>query len=77
MPVGFLGALVCGRPLHAAGFGLALTVVVECWQSLTHGGGEAADVLHNTAGPVLGAALAAVVLRTEKRQLFTPARRRR
>ncbi len=66
LPLGFLGALVSRSALRAAGLGIALSVLVEVWQSAAGRGGEVGDVLHTAAGAVLGAVSAAVVLRIRR-----------
>jgi hypothetical protein len=63
LPVGLVATLLWRRPLWAVGFGVALTFAVELWQAYIGRGGEVIDVLHNSVGAVLGAAVGAIWLR--------------
>jgi hypothetical protein len=63
LPLGMLATLIWRRTGWAAAWGAALSFLVEMWQAFIGRGGELADVLHNSAGALLGAVLGVLVLR--------------
>jgi glycopeptide antibiotics resistance protein len=58
LPLGLLGTLLWRRPLWVATGCLAFSFLIETWQDLNGRGGDAVDVVHNTAGALLGVLLA-------------------
>ncbi len=69
MPFAFFGTLATRRPALVAGSCLLISGAVEFVQGATGGGTcQAFDVVHNSAGGVLGVVLAAVALRVLPRR---------
>jgi glycopeptide antibiotics resistance protein len=69
IPVGFLGRLVWRSAVRAAGFGMALTVFIEtCQYGIVGRVGSITDIRNNTAGAILGAALAAATIEVLRRR---------
>jgi glycopeptide antibiotics resistance protein len=64
VPIGLLGVFVRRSALRATLFGLALTVVIEtCQYGIIGRAGSLTDIRNNTAGVLVGAVVAAGVLR--------------
>jgi hypothetical protein len=72
LPLGLLATLIWQRPGRVAACGAALSFLVELWQAVIGRGGELADVLHNSAGALLGASLGVLVLRVAPRLARSP-----
>jgi glycopeptide antibiotics resistance protein len=58
LPLGLLATLLWRRPLLVFGSCAALSFVLEAWQGLIGRGGDAVDVVHNSAGALIGVGLA-------------------
>ena len=58
LPLGLLATLLWRRPLLVIGSCAGLSFLLEVWQAVIGRGGDAVDVVHNTAGAALGAGLA-------------------
>lgn len=62
LPLTLLATLLWRRPLLIILSGAGLSFLLEIWQALIGRGGDAVDVVHNTAGAVAGVGLALVYL---------------
>lgn len=60
LPLGLLAGLLWRRAAVTLALLAALTFTIEFWQAVIGRGGDAVDVLHNTAGALLGLTVAAV-----------------
>jgi VanZ family protein len=58
VPLGLLGTLMWRRPVLVLAACVALTFLLETWQSLIGRMGDATDVLHNAVGAALGVGVA-------------------
>ena len=58
LPLALLATLLWRRPLLVIGSCAGLSFLLEVWQAVIGRGGDAVDVVHNTAGAALGAGLA-------------------
>jgi glycopeptide antibiotics resistance protein len=56
-PLALTATLLWRRPLAVTAAAAALSALIEAWQAVIGRGGDAVDVLHNTVGAALGAAL--------------------
>jgi len=68
LPLGLLATLIWRRPGWVAAGGAALSFLIEMWQAFIGRSGQLADVLHNSAGAALGAALGALALHLGSRR---------
>lgn len=74
LPLAAIATLLWRRPATAVGACAVLSFVIEGWQAFIGRGGDPVDVVHNTAGAVLGAGLGfAVVLRRRAKMSYPPA----
>ena len=67
LPLGLLAGLLWRRPATVLGLLAALTFTIEWWQAFIGRGGDAVDVVHNTAGAALGLLLAAAISGSRQR----------
>jgi glycopeptide antibiotics resistance protein len=58
LPLGLLGTLLWRRPAVVLAACVALSFLVEAWQGFIGRGGDALDVVHNSAGALIGVLLA-------------------
>jgi hypothetical protein len=67
LPLGLLATLLWRRPLTVTAAAAVLSFAIESWQSVIGRTGDAVDVVHNTFGALLGAAVAWAVLSARSR----------
>nr|WP_268248794.1 VanZ family protein [Actinoplanes ianthinogenes] len=57
LPLGVVATLLWRRPIAVVAASFAVSFGDEAWQGFIGSGGDPVDVIHNTAGALLGAAL--------------------
>ena len=57
VPLGLLGTLMWRRPVLVFAACVTLTFLIEAWQGFIGRGGDAVDVVHNSAGGLIGVLL--------------------
>ncbi|GAB1689028.1 VanZ family protein [Krasilnikovia sp. M28-CT-15] len=77
LPLGLLGTLLWRRPVAVVCGGALASFGIELWQALIGRGGDAADVLHNTAGALAGTVLGLLLLAGRRRAAGSRAAGRR
>jgi VanZ family protein len=66
LPLGLLATLLWHRPLTVTAAAAALSFLIESWQSVIGRTADAVDVVHNTFGALLGAAIGWAVLTAQR-----------
>src|SRR4051794_40883144 len=62
VPLGSVATLLWLRPVVLIGAGAALSFVIEAWQAFIGRGGDAGDVVHNSAGALIGVGAGCAIL---------------
>jgi hypothetical protein len=57
LPLGMVATLLWRRPIAVVAASAAFSFAIEAWQGFIGRGGDPVDVVHNTAGALLGAAV--------------------
>ncbi|XVU30108.1 VanZ family protein [Actinoplanes sp. CA-054009] len=63
VPLALIATVLWRRPLTIAAAAALLSFLIEAWQGFIGRAGELVDVLHNTAGALLGCAAAVLIRR--------------
>jgi glycopeptide antibiotics resistance protein len=74
IPLGSVATLLWHRPIVAVCACAALSFVIEGWQGFIGRGGDAVDVVHNSAGALLGVGAGCIALISHRRRPDRPAK---
>lgn len=74
LPLGSVATLLWYRPIAVVCACAALSFVVEGWQGFIGRGGDAVDVVHNSAGALLGVGVGCIAVICQRRRAGRPVR---
>jgi hypothetical protein len=74
MPLGTVATLLWRRPIAVVCGSAALSFVIEGWQGFIGRGADAVDVVHNSAGTLLGVGVGCIALISQRRRPGRPVR---
>jgi glycopeptide antibiotics resistance protein len=74
IPLGSVATLLWRRPIAVVCALAVLSFVIEGWQGFIGRGGDAVDVVHNSAGALLGVGVGCIALICHRRRPGRPAR---